>query len=570
MADQYITLDGTTYLLDPASSEDPPIAKRIQNPYRDDDGDYWKGRVYRSFHGGERVRRFLKESDLDEHGYYDGEGVDVSEWGQVTVQPALARSLAIQSATMPMAVASDGLSVVVGTTVDSDPPNKKYIQRYTSGTWTAIATPNASAVTDLITAPDGTMYGVQGTKLITSADSGENWSNITYGDDPADMVGVTHCAGYLYTVGPSGLEKYNGAAWEVVSNLPGTCCCTYREDVYWANHATIFRWTGEAAYQYDQLPAGFQITALIPYREVLWIMGRYEAQGADRGCVHYLMSGHEAHLVTIKETDKASDYRVSACCGGDDEVWFANCKRGGADRFDLTDGGLSSGPAWGVTGNIPFKSMAYANGYLFVGRYDNTVGTDGVYIANVMNPTTYRATGWLQTAEDDFDLPAQYKLIRSIEIAHKALAAGESIAVSYSINGGVSWTSAGTSSTLASTSSKFTLSSVRCKTLSLKFTLTAGTSQATTPTLVTPCAVVEYAPVPESSYEHNIRLAIYKTKGGDAKITALETTIGKRTVVSYTPFRGSAVNVIIADALIYQYFGDNDSATVILKLREVS
>ena len=77
-------------------------------------------------------------------------------------------------------------------------------------------------------------------------------------------------------------------------------------------------------------------------------------------------------------------------------------------------------------------------------------------------------------------------------------------------------------------------------------------------------------PVPESSYEHNIRLAIYKTKGGDAKITALETTIGKRTVVSYTPFRGSAVNVIIADALIYQYFGDNDSATVILKLREVS
>jgi len=41
-------------------------------------------------------------------------------------------------------------------------------------------------------------------------------------------------------------------------------------------------------------------------------------------------------------------------------------------------------------------------------------------------------------------------------------------------------------------------------------------------------------------------------------------------VVSYTPFRGSAVNVIIADALIYQYFGDNDSATVILKLREVS
>ena len=565
MADQYVTLDGQTYMLDPISGDDPPYSERIQNPYRDDDGDYWMGRVYRSFHGGERVKRLLAESQLEEYGYYDGEGIDVSTWGEVTLQPSLTRSLTIQSATMPMCVSSDGLAVCVGTTNSG-----AYIKRYYSGSWSSITTPNAAAVTDLTVAPDGTMYGVQGTKIITSANSGASWSNVAYGSDPDDMVGVTYCAGHLYTIGPSGLEKYTGSAWEVSSALPGTAICTYREDVYWAKNSTIFRWTGETAYQYDQLPAGFRITALIPYREVLLILGYYAAQGAKRGVAHYMFSGHESHLFTIKETNTSSDYRISAACGGDDEIWFANNKRGGADRYDLTDGGLSSGPAWGATGSIPFKSMAYSNGYLFVGRYDNVSGTDGVYICNTMNPTTYKSTGWLQTSEDDFDLPAQYKIFRSIEVSHKALAAGQSIAVQYSTNSGVTWTSAGTSSTLAATSAKFTLSSVRGKTLAVKLTLTAGTSQATKPTVLTPCICVEYAPVPESSCLHTVRLAIFKVKAGDARLTALKATLAKRTVVSYTPFRGAAISVVIEDAVTYYRFGDNDSATIVLKLREVS
>lgn len=567
MPDRYCTLDSTKYMLDPAG-DDPPYMERLQNPYRDDDGDYWKGRSYRSFHGGERVKRILSENDLGNFPYYDGEGVDVSTWGEVTVQPALARSLAVSSANLCMTVSADGLSVVVGTAVD--PGDNKYIQRYNGGSWTAIAAPNAgAAVTDLITAPNGTMYGVQGTKIITSTDSGATWSNVAGVGVPTNMTAVVHCAGYLYAIGPSGLKKFS-TSWSTVSSLPGTVGCTYREDVYWANYSTIFRWTGETAYQYDRLPEGFQITALIPYREVMLILGYYTAQGAKRGCAHYLMSGHEAHLFTIKETNTTSDYRISAACGGDDEIWFANNKRGGADRYDLTDGGLSSGPAWGATGSIPYKGMAYSDGYLFVGRYDNAAGTDGVYICNTMNPTVFRTSGWLQTSEDDFDLPAQYKLFRSIEVSHKALAAGESIKTEYSVNGGVSWTEAGTSDTLAATSEKYTLSSVRGKTLALKLTLTSGTSQATRPTLTYPCVTVEYAEIPESSYLHTVRLALYKAKGGDTKLTALKTSLAKRTVLSYTPYRGTAVNVIVEDAAIYYEFGDNDSATVVLKLREVS
>ena len=571
MADQYITLDGTSYLLDPSGGqEQPPTAKRVQNPYRDDSGDYWQSRVYRSFHGGERTKRILSDRDLDKYVYHDGEGVDISQWGEVTLQPAITRSLAVSSKHLCMTVSADGLTVVVGTEVETSTGDKKYIRRYNKNAWTAIATPNSGAVTDLITAPDGTMYGVQGTKIITSSNDGSTWSNISYGSDPTNMTAVAFCAGRLYTVGPSGLHKYTGAKWELVTELPGTVCCNYREDVYWAKNATIFRWTGEAAFQYDQLPAGFQITALIPYREVMWILGYYEAQGADRGCVHYILNGHEAHLFTIKENDTTSDYRISACCGGDDEVWFSNRKRGGADRYDLTDGGLSSGPAWGAKGTIPYKGMAYANGYLFIGRYDNNSAVDGIYISNVMNPSTYRSTGWLTTSEDDFDLPAQHKLVRSVEIAHQALAKEQSIQVDYSINGGTTWVNAGTSDVEAATSAKFTLPSVRCKTLCLKLTLKANTAATQAPTLVTPCVVVEYAPVPESSYEHNLRLAIYKTKGGDAKLHALEATIAKQTVVKFTPFRGDEVEVIIADALIYQQFGDNNSATVILKLREVA
>lgn len=569
MPDRYITLDGTQYLLDPSYGDDKPYVKRLQNPYRREDGDYWKSRAYRSFHGGERVKRILTEADLNSFAYYDGEGVDVSTWGEVTVQPVLERSLAVSSANLCMTVSADGLSVVVGTAYN--PGGNKYIQRYNGGSWTAIAAPNASAaVTDLITAPNGTMYGVQGTHMITSTDSGATWSNVAGTSVPTDMTAVAHCAGYLYCVGPSGLAKFDGAEWTVVSALPGTVGCNYREDVYWAKNATIFRWTGEAAYQYDQLPSGFTITALIPYREVMLILGYYAAQGAKRGCAHYIMSGHEAHLFTIKETDKTSNYTIAAACGGDDEIWFANNKRGGADRYDLTDGGLSSGPAWGATGSIPYKGMAYSNGYLFVGRYGNVSGTDGVYICNTMNPTVYRTSGWIKTAEDDFDLPAQYKLFRSIEVSHKALAAGESIKTEYSVNGGVTWATAGTSDTLSATSEKYTLSSVRGKTLTLRLTLTSGTSQATRPTLVTPCVTIEYAEIPEYSYLHTIRIAIYKMKGGDMRLTSIETSLAKRTVLSYTPYRGTAVNVIVEDAAIYHDFGDNDSAIIVLKLREVA
>lgn len=577
MADMYITLDGIQYMLSTDPDQNFPYSEETQNPYStqssylDNMGEYWKGRTYRSFHGGERVKRLLASSDIDNMAYYDGEGVSIYTWGEISLQPALVRSLTISSATMPMCVSADGLSVVVGVTKDdTGVGDNQYIRRYNAATWTSITTPNSGAVTDLMTAPNGTMYGVQGTHVITSTDGGATWANDATSGVPTDMLGVTHCAGYLYTVGPTGLKKYNGAAWEVSSALPGTCVCNYREDVYWAKNATIFRWTGEAAYQYDQLPAGFIITALIPFREVMFIMGYYAAQGAKRGAVHYILGGHEAHLFTIRETDTTSDYRVSAACGGDDEIWFANGKRGGTDRYDLTDGGLSSGPAWGAAGIIPFKSMAYSNGYLFVGRYDNTAGTDGVYVANVMNPSTYRSTGWLSTPEDDLELPAQYKLFRSVEIAHKALAAGESIAIAYSVDGGVTWTTAGTSSTAGATSAKYALPAVRGKTLALKYTLTAGTTNLTTPTVVTPCATIEYAPIPESTYQHTVRLAIYKTKSGDQKITALKTTIAKRTVVSYTSYRGSTVDVLIVNAAFMYRAGDNDTSTVILKLREVA
>jgi len=565
-----VKLDGTEYMLD-TQGENLPYQKFKDSEFDPEtDSKFWRSWVMRSFHGGERQERILRKEDLDNFAYHDGEGVDVSAWGKVKIQPALSRALAVQSATMPMTASGDGQTAVIGLT------STPYIKYTTNGSSFSSATgacvTNAVTVTDLVTAPTGTIYGVQGTKIIYSTDDGHTWTNDATASVPTDMVAVTYCAGQLYALGSSYLKYYDGDSWQTAtSTMGGTICCTFQENVYFAKDDCLFKWTGNSTYQDDRLPAGFVITSLVPYRKILWILGYFNVQGGKRGAVFYVIGGYEGHLYSL-EDPSTSDYGIRALAGSDDEVYIANPERGGVDRYDLTDSGLSSGPAWNAEGYIPPKGVCYFNGYVLVGRYDNVSGTDGVYTANVANPTTYRSTGWLKTSEYDFGFGQDYKIFKSVTIRHTALAAGEQIQVEYSLDQGTTWTVAGITAVPGSTFETFLLTDfalVDCRgaNIRLRLTLTAGTSQLTTPTLTE--VRVDAAPMTEEDWSWRVRLMLPRSRQGDQLINSMEDAADEQRVLKFEDLRGKEYDVVVDEISVEQRAGDENSAIVYLVVRSV-
>lgn len=378
MADAgYIKINGVKYELDP-DPEVEPVAEIPQKLWQAaDDGDFWQTLEMRSFQGGERRTRILTKDQLDEMTYDDGEGIDVSTWGELKLQPDLARDYYCNSATLPMVVSNDGQTVIVGHALY----NAKYLSTYSGTTWTARTTPAAYAVVDLCVGIGQNIYGVQNGAIIESTDNGATWAATSKAGADASIVGVTFCANQLYALTATTLKYWDGDSWESAATWGGDFCCTYGEQVYFAKDNIIYRYNGTASYEADRLPQGFCITGLFAYRNILFIPGYFYVQGGKKGATYYIMDGRDAHLYNVGSYDGSSDYTISAIAGSDDEVYLANQKRGGADRYDMTVGGLSCGPAWREAGVIPFKSMAYSNGKVLVGRY------------NVIRASTCQATG---------------------------------------------------------------------------------------------------------------------------------------------------------------------------------
>ena len=520
-------------------------------------GEFWKEWTMPSFHGGERLERILSEQDLETYRYHDAEGLDqalLAKWGQLKLGSSITRSLTIQSASMPMAVTSDGTTLVVG--LDESPFIKLWT--YAGGWANATAVAGSGTVTDLITA-GATMYAVRGGAVLTSTNAGANCTAVgTY----TTAVGVAYVNGDLYVGKSDGV--YNHTDSEAVTTEPVTVIAGFRENVYAGRDRRLYRYDGRAWYLYDELPIGYNMTALIPYRQVLLILGYYKVRTGYRGAIYYIVSGSENHLYSLG--DYSADHRIYACCGSDDEIFFANPKRGGADRYDLEVGGITNAPIWAATGAIPFKSMAVCEGYLFIGRYDNTVASDGVWRADIQNPTAWATTGWLTTSEYDFGWSNDVKLFGSIYVEHRALVQGEAIDIDYSLDGGTTYYDAGTSSQAGSTNKTFTLDDVTGTTLKLKVTLTgAGTS---TPTLTK--LVARAAACTDSKWMWDLRFLIIQKWGGTDAIEALKDAVESQRQLDFEDRDGQAYKVII-DQMSIEADPDptQSSAHVKVRLREV-
>jgi hypothetical protein len=453
-----------------------------------------------------------------------------------------------------MTVTSDGATLIVG--LDESP----FIKLWTNaGGWAnATAVAGSGTVTDLITA-GSTLYAVRGGAVLTSTDSGANWTAVgAY----TTAVGVAYLNGDLYVAKSDGV--YNHSNSEAVTTEPVTVCAAYRENLYAGKDRRLFRWDGRAWYLYDEFPLGFNLTALISYRQILLCLGYFKVRSGYRGAVYYLISGSENHLYSLG--DYSADHRIYAAAGSDDEIFFANPKRGGADRYDLEVSGLTNGPIWGAVGNIPFKSLAVCEGYLFAGRYDNTAGTDGVWYADIASPTAWKTTGWLKTSEWDFGWSNDAKLFGSIYLEHRALVQGESITVEYSVDGGTTYTSLGTSAIAGATSKTFTLDNVVGLTIKLRLTLTGpGTS---TPTLTK--VVVRAAAMTDKSRSWDLRLLAIRDWGGRDAIDRLLQAHDKQAQLNFVDIDEQEYKVVIEQMIVDSLPSkDHSRGTISLRLRQV-
>lgn len=630
-----VTLAGYTYGLDLPGAvlyRDPAHRMYPQKQFQIEGmgGEFWKEWTIRSWHGGERLERILSEDDLESYRYHDAEGLDqslLSKWGELKLAPALTRSLYTQSASMPMTVTSDGSKLIVGLSVS---PYVK-LWTYTGGWADTTAVYGSGAVTDLITAGT-TLYGVRGGYVITSTDAGANWTQV---GDYTTATGVAYVNEDLWVGKSDGI--YNHTDSESVSSLGCTAIAGYRENVYFAKDRRIYRYDGRATYLYDELPMGFNVTALIPYRQVLLILAYAKVRGGYKSAVYYIVSGTENHLYSLG--DYSADHRIYAAAGSDDEIFFANPKRGGADRYDLEVGGITNAPCWGEAGTIPFKSMAACEGYLFIGRYENIesgtaqaagsdtthttlrsaasatndiyngetiyftggagagqvatitdyvgstkiathsavttpadgtttyyIGSDGVYRADIQNPSAWVTTGWAKTAEYDFGWSNDAKLFGSVYLEHRALVQGQSITVDYSIDGGTTWVEAGTSAVAGSTHKTLTLNDVTGRTLKLRANLVGpGTS---TPTLTK--LVARGAACTDSKWMWDLRFLVIQKWGGTESITALREANNSQKALDFTDRDGLKYKVVVENMYID---ADPDpkqnSAHVNIRLREI-
>jgi hypothetical protein len=369
-----ITLDSTTYMLDIVGMQENGESYYVKHPQRSQPGatseeDFWAEWTLSSFHGGERLKKILSKDDLESFRYDDAESLDealLSKWGELKLASGVDLGLSVSTSTsvsdtLPMTVSADGTILIVGLSVTP------FIYTWTyAGGWVAYSTgtiAGSGTITDLITAGT-TYYAVRGGAVLTctGAPATANWSAV---GSYTTAVGVAYVNGDLFVAKSDGL--YNHTDSTSISSEPLTVVAGYREMVYAGRDRRLFRYDGKAFYLYDELPQGFTMTCLQPYRDILLIMGYFKVRSGYKSAVYYIKGSGENHLYSVG--DYAADYRINAAAGSDDEIFFANPKRGGADRYDLEVGGISNGPALGAAYTIPFKAMAVCEGYLFYGNW---------------------------------------------------------------------------------------------------------------------------------------------------------------------------------------------------------
>jgi hypothetical protein len=258
----------------------------------------------------------------------------------------------------------------------------------------------------------------------------------------------------------------------------------------------VWYWDGVTLHDYVMLPTGFVGTRIRHYLGITFVLGyRISALGVGRVCVYYIQNDTLGFLSYLGS--RQADGQPAPACDTfpgsfeiqtiDNFVYFmATGTQTEIFRYDIVRGGLSR---YMVPVNSTFSGSGFAihNNSLWVSF--RGVTNTGMYGPN----GKFVTTGTLDTSDLNLGQPWASNLWARIELSFPPLLAGQAIAVQYSTDSGATWTATDRSGTTMSTTTlgakaatwliSNSASSTTSPYVRLRFTLTAGTSQATTPSL---------------------------------------------------------------------------------------
>ena len=223
----------------------------------------------------------------------------------------------------------------------------------------------------------------------------------------------------------------------------------------------------------------------------------------------------------------------------------------------------------GVTG---FRCATVANNILFFGTGDSG------YIYK-LDTSNYAATGYVQTSYFDANLPSISKLYNSVIVQHDPLNAGESVVVYYKFKESESWTTLGTSNTVAATTKTMAFSAgVVGNKISLKVELNTS-NPATTPKVKE--VVLQYKINPTRKWLWNMRIQAKTLQGlldrtrdtltADQIRSAIETAQNSQALVTFVDVDGTSYSALFdsldADSWVINQ-GDTNEDTIQITLLE--
>lgn len=379
---------------------------------------------------------------------------------------------------------TDGTSVLYTTSITPDSP-----------TWTALTGVSATAASS-ITSDGYNVWTAHGADWIYSTNTGTGAMS-AYVTSGAGVSLVAFVKGRLMAAG-SGADKHK--VYNIVAGgaMPAALVTHPNTDFTWTAFAEGQRDIYMAGFSGDKseiwririksdgsaLDVGFHAVPGYPDGEIIRSLGSYLGYiliGTDKG-VRLAQSDTNGDLVVgaLIETTAA----VSCFEGQGKYAWY------GLTNYDATSTGLGRanldrGELNGTAPPYASDLMATAQGAVTsVATFQSlrvfAVSASGVHAET----TTYVASGTLDTGQITFGL-SEPKTLVTATVRHKPIEAGESVALSMSVDQG-SFTNLGTSSTVGATgpSANYTAQNRLAQSCEVRLTLTAGTSSLTTPEVV--------------------------------------------------------------------------------------
>jgi hypothetical protein len=465
--------------LDPErlATSDTPFSEAVQR---------YVFQSFSSFLAGAGQRHLYRDGSID-NAYLDSEGVDPFQRDGLSLLHSASRELATAHTAVRIAVVGDVLYAQTG---DND---FTYVST-PGGSETGFSVAAATTIVDLAT--DGqSWYAAAGTASIfkgTTSDPGAKWDTLTAGTDVrvVEWAGQRICAAY---VGPSGstpnvFSTFTGAGAEEVASgrlvLPAGWTITSITDgngyvffgAYSGNVGVVYAWqvgSSDTPFLAWRLPPGH-----LP-RAVRWYQGNVMvwATDDDRLVAYRAIpdtSGQLTPTFAFELTGYAGGYDVGEWAGDEALVFYPKSSastKAGIGAFNLETGGYCNWLASSVAGLVRGVDR-------WQGRLVFSVDGDGVWSEN---PSTFVSTGWLETSIDDHGSTLD-KVYDALTVVVDPLIADESLNVSYTTDGGASYTT-WSDATMASAGLKRQTTDLSKKASSIGLKITLNGPGTSTPTM---------------------------------------------------------------------------------------